>query len=75
MIPRLKTFSFSSSISMHYNCPARIQRPRNVLLWSCYGQDVPDHIRTKIGRIMFLTYFSSTMFGMHIASGNTEKFP
>ena len=37
-------------------------------------RDVPDHNRTKIGRIRFLIYFGSTMSGMHLASGNVEKF-
>ena len=34
-------------------------------------RDVPDHNRTKIGRIRFLIYFGSAM---HLASGNIEKF-
>ena len=32
-------------------------------------------IRTKIGRIKFLTYFDSAMPGMHLTSWNIEKFP
>ena len=44
-------------------------------LWSCSGRDIPDHNRTKIGRIRTLTYFRSAMFGMHLTSRNIEKFP
>ena len=42
-------------------------------LWSYVGRAVPDHNRTKIGRIRFLTYFGFAMSGMHLASGNIEK--
>ena len=55
--------------------PSGIQRPESVPLWSYFGRDVPGHIRTKIGRIKFLTYFGSAMSGMHLASENIEKFP
>ena len=55
--------------------PAGTQRPEDVPLWSYFGRDAPDHNRTKIGRIRFLTYCGSAMSGMHLASGNIEKFP
>ena len=55
--------------------PAGTQRPEDVPLWPYFGQDVPDHNRTKIGHIRFLTYFGSAMSDMHLASGNIEKFP
>ena len=42
---------------------------------TCFGWNVPDHNRTKIGRFRFLTYFGSAMYDMHLASGNIEKFP
>ena len=54
---------------------ADTQHSEDVPLWSYFGQDVPDHNRTKIRRIRFLTYFCSAMSGMHMASGNIEKFP
>ena len=50
-------------------------RPKDVLLWSYFGQDVPDHNRTKLGRIRFLTHFGFAMSGMHLESENIEKFP
>ena len=55
--------------------PAGTQRPEDFPLWSCFGWNVPDHNRIKIGRFRFLTYFGSAMYGMHLASGNIEKFP
>ena len=55
--------------------PARTQRSEEVPLWPYFGQDVPGHNRTKIGRTRFLTYFASAISGQHVASGNTEKFP
>ena len=48
------------------------QRPKDVPLRSYFGQDVPNHNRTKIGRIRFLTYFVSAISGVHFASGNIE---
>ena len=54
--------------------PAGTQLPEDVPLWSWFGREVPDHNRTKIGRFRFLTYFSSTMYGMHLALGNIQKF-
>ena len=54
--------------------PAGTKRPEDVFLWSYFGRDLPDHNRTKIGRIRFLTYFGFVMSGMHLASGNIEKF-
>ena len=35
--------------------------------------DVPDHNRTKIGRIKFLIYYGSVMSDKHLVSGNTEN--
>ena len=55
--------------------PAGTRRPEDVPLWSYFGRDVPNHSRTKIGRIKFLTYFGSALSGMHLASGNIENFP
>ena len=55
--------------------PSGIQRVEDVPLWSYFGRGVPGHIRTKIGRIKYLTYFGSAMSGMHLASENTEKSP
>ena len=56
--------------------PAGTQRPEDVPLWSYFGQDIPDHNRTKEGRIRFLTCFGSLMSDLHLASRNIEKnFP
>ena len=44
-------------------------------LMMLFGRDVPDHDRTKIGRVRFLTYFGSAMSDLHLVSGNIEKFP
>ena len=55
--------------------PAGKQRPEDVPLWSYFGLDVWDHNMTKIGRFRFLAYFLSAMYGIHLASGNTKKFP
>ena len=51
------------------------QRPEDVPLWSYFGRDVQDRNKTKTGAIRFLTDFGSAMPGMHLASGNIEKFP
>ena len=56
-------------------CLAGTKRPKNVPLWSYFGGDVPEHNRTKIGRIRFLNYFGSAMSDLHLGSGNIEKFP
>ena len=40
-----------------------------------FGRDVPDDNRTKIRRAIFLAYFGSAVSGIHLASGNIEKFP
>ena len=45
---------------------------RGFPLCSYFRQDIPDHNRTKIGRISFLTYFCSAMSDMHL---HQEKFP
>ena len=37
------------------------QRHEDVPLWFYFGEDVPYHNRTKIGRVRFLTYFGSAM--------------
>ena len=55
--------------------PSSTQLPNYVPLWSYFGRDVADHNRTKIGRLRFLTYFSSAMSDMQLASGNIEKCP
>ena len=55
------------------NHPTVIQRPKDVFLSCFFGRDVPNHNRTKIRRIRFLTYFDSTMHVMHLESGNIEK--
>ena len=55
--------------------PAGTQSLEDVPLWSYFGRNVPDHNRTKIGRFRSLTYFGSAIYGMHLASGNIEKFP
>ena len=55
--------------------PTGTQRPEDVPLWSYFGRAILDHNRTKIGRIRFLTYFGFATSGMHLASGNIEKFP
>ena len=54
---------------------AGTQRSEDVPLQSYFDRDIPYHNRTKIGRIMFLIYFDSAMSGMHLTSGNIEKFP
>ena len=66
------TDTFCGNLRGRY--PAGTQRPENVLLCSYFGRDVPEHNKTKIGRIRFLTYFGSVMSDMHLASGNIEKF-
>ena len=33
-----------------------------------------DHNTTKMGCIRLLNYFGSAISGIHLASGNTEKF-
>ena len=53
--------------------PAGTQRPEDVPLWSCFGRDVPDYKRYKIGCIRFLTYFGSAMCNIHLASGKVKK--
>ena len=53
--------------------PAGTQRPEDVLLWSYFGRDVPEHNKTKIGCIRFLTLFGSTMSDLYLESGNIEK--
>ena len=55
--------------------PAGTQRPEDVPLWSYFGRGIPDYNRTKMGRIWFFTYFGFAMSGMHLASGNVERFP
>ena len=52
--------------------PAGTRRPEDVPLWFYFGRDVPDHNRTKLGRIRFLTYFGFAMSVLHLASGNIE---
>ena len=53
--------------------PASTERPQDIALWSYFGRDVPDHNRTKIGRVGFLTYFGPTMSDIHFALRNIEK--
>ena len=55
--------------------PAGTQRHEDVPLRSYFDRDVPDHNRTKIGRIKFLTYFGSAMSDLHLTSQNIEKLP
>ena len=55
--------------------PAGTQRPEDFPLWPCSDRDFPDHNRTKIRRIRFLTYFGSAMSAMHLAIGNIDKYP
>ena len=55
--------------------PAGTQRPEDFPLWPCSGRDFPDHNRTKIRRIRFLSYFGSAMSAMHLAIGNIDKYP
>ena len=55
--------------------PAGTQRFEDVPLCFYFGRDVPNHNRTKIRRIRFLTYFGFAISGMYLASGNIEKFP
>ena len=55
--------------------PADTQRSEDVPLCFYFGRDVPDHNRTEIRLIRFLTYFGFAISGMHLASGNIEKFP
>ena len=38
-------------------------------------QDFPDHNRTRIGRIKFLTYFSSEILDKQLELGKIEKSP
>ena len=53
--------------------PVGTKHLKDVPLWYYFGRDVPDHNRTKIGRIRFLTYFGSAMPGMHLLLGNIDK--
>ena len=53
--------------------PASTQRPEDVPLWPYLGRDAPDHNRTKIGRVIFLTYFGSTLSDTLLESGKIEK--
>ena len=55
--------------------PVGTKRPKDVLVWSCFGRDVPDDNMIKIGRIRLLTYFGSAISDLHLASKNLEKFP
>ena len=55
--------------------PAGTQRLEDVPLLSYFGRDVPDHNRTKIGRIRFATSFGSAKSDLQVASGNLEIFP
>ena len=54
--------------------PASTQPPKDIPLWSYFGRVVSDHVRTKIRRIKFLTYFGSVIAGMHLASEIIENF-
>ena len=65
----LKNRFFKFSLS-----PAGTERPEDVPLWSCFGLDVPDHNKTKIGRIRSLIYFGSAMPDIHLESENIETF-
>ena len=53
---------------------ASTQRPKDVPLLFYFRQDTSFNI-IKLGRIRLLTYFGSTRFGLHLASGSIEKFP
>ena len=55
--------------------PAGTQSPEDVPLWSYFGGDVPDHNRTKIGHVRFLTYFGSTIADIQLESGKIKKIP
>ena len=55
--------------------PSHKQCPADVLLWSYFGRDVPDHNRTKIGRIRFLTYFDRAISDRQLESEKIEKIP
>ena len=55
--------------------PASTQRLEDFPKWSYLGRDVPDHNKTKIGRIRFLTYFGSVLSDMQLKSGKIEKNP
>ena len=65
-------YDLSATSSCYYT--ASTQRPEDVPLWPYFGRVFSDHIRTKIGRIKFLTYFGSVIPGMHLASENIEQF-
>ena len=54
--------------------PSQQTTSRGRPLKSYFGRVAPDHSRTKIRRIKFLTYFGSVISGMHLASENIEKF-
>ena len=46
----------ASNIAKYFDSfPAGTRRPKDVPRWSYFGRDVPDHNRTKIGHIRFLT--------------------
>ena len=69
----LMTFCICCLFTRKY--PAGKQGHEDVPLWAYFDRDVPDHNRTKIGRIRFLTYFGSAMSDLHLTSQNIEKFP
>ena len=52
---------------------ADTKRPDDVPLRPNFGGYFPDHNRTKLGRIRFVTYIGSTMSHTHFESGNIEK--
>ena len=77
----VQVFKRQNNIRRHFissNCcyyPADTQRHEDVHLWSYFGWDAPDLNGSKVGGIKFLTYFGSAISGMHLGSGNKEKFP
>ena len=64
----------NESITKNGHFPVGTQRLEDVPSWSYFGRDVPENNRTKIGRIKFLSCFSSSISGMQLASKNIQKF-
>ena len=54
------------------NNPTGTQRPEVAPYDTVWN--IPDHNRTKIGSITFLTYYGSPMSDLHLVSRNIETF-
>ena len=55
--------------------PAATQCLEDVPLWSYICRNVPDHFRTKIGRITYLNYFGTAISDKPLELGSRGKIP